>query len=219
MSKRKIYSFLRDLTDNNSKEWMDANRKRYHEAKDIWLEEVVQILKRLSKYDPLMEKMNPKKTIFRIVNNRMFHPDRPVYKDNFAFSPSAKEDPSFYVHLSPKESFVGGGYYRPDNTQLKKIRAAIDYDGEAFLKMVYKKSFVDFYGGLSEDPDQLKTSPRDYSADHRHIELLRRKNFVAIRPLRQKEVVSDDFIDILEKAYVELQPMNAYLKNAVDFEA
>jgi uncharacterized protein (TIGR02453 family) len=219
MSKRKIYDFLRDLSDNNSKEWMDDNRARYHEAKDIWLQEIEQILHRLAKYNPKMDKLNPKKTIFRIVNNRMFHPDRPVYKDNFAFSPSAKEDPSFYVHLSPKESFVGGGYYRPSNDQLKKIRAAIDYDGEEFLKIVNKQSFLDFYGGLSEDAEKLKTSPRDYSVDHRHIELLRRKNFVAIRPLTQKEVISDDFIDILENAFVELQPMNAYLKRAVDFEA
>ena len=29
MSKRKIYEFLRDLSENNSKRWMDANRDRY----------------------------------------------------------------------------------------------------------------------------------------------------------------------------------------------
>lgn len=219
MNKRRIYDFLRDLTDNNSKEWMDANRERYHEAKQIWLEEIQILLDRLAKHDPRMKQIAPKETIFRINNNRQFHPDRPVYKDNFAFSPSSVEDPSFYLHLSPSESFIGGGLYRPDNKVLKKIRAAIDYDGEKLIKLSNKQSFQDFYGGLAEDQDKLKTSPRGYDVEHRHIELLRRKNFVAIHPLTQKEVISNDFVDIVEKAFVELIPLNKYLKQAMDFEA
>lgn len=220
MNKRKIYDFLRDLSANNSKEWMDAHRERYHEAKAIWLEEIQAILNRLSKHDPKYALIEPKQTIMRINNNRMFHPDRPVYKDNFACSPNNEQDEaSFYIHISPSESFIGGGFYHPDNSLLKKLRAAIDYDGEKLLKIVQQDSFQEFYGGMSEDPDQLKTSPQGYTQDHRHIELLRRKNFTAIRTVTQKEVVSDAFVDIVERAYLELQPFNEYLNRAVQFES
>ncbi|WP_235297394.1 DUF2461 domain-containing protein [Portibacter marinus] len=219
MNNRKIFDFLRDLQENNSKEWMDENRDRYHEAKEIWIDQCAAILDRLAKIDPKYGKIEPKSTIMRINNNRMFHPDRPVYKDNFAFSPGEMSDPALYVHVSPNGSFMGGGLHHPDNKTLKKIRAAIDYDGEELLKILQEDKFQQFYGGLSEDPDQLKTSPRGYSEDHQHIELLRRKNFTAIHSLTQKEVNGSDFTDIVERGFKIIQPFNAYLKKAIDFEA
>lgn len=219
MNKRKIYTFLRDLSDNNSKEWMDEHRDRYHKAKDIWLNEIQLILDRLAKHDARYASIRPKDTIMRINNNRMFHPDRPVYKDNFAFSPSGKDEPTLYVHVSPQESFVGGGLHHPDNATLKKIRAAFDYDGGQFRKIVEASSFQEFFGGLAEDPDKLKTSPQGYDQDHEHIDLLRHKNLTAIRSLTQKEVISDELVDIVEQAYLELKPFNDYLARAMTVEA
>jgi uncharacterized protein (TIGR02453 family) len=215
MNKRKIYQFLRDLTENNSKEWMDEHRDRYHEVKEIWLEEVGNILDRLSTYDMALSKVRPRDTIMRINNNLLFHPDRPVYKDNFGFSPPANNVSGLYVHISPSGSFVAGGLYHPGNEKLKKVRGAIDYDGEKLIEIVESDSFQEFFGGLSSDPEKLKTSPKGYNQDHRHIELLRRKNFVAHHSLTQKEVVSDEFVDIVERAYLELKPLNDYLERAL----
>ncbi|GLR17552.1 DUF2461 domain-containing protein [Portibacter lacus] len=217
MSNKKIYDFLRDLTANNSKEWMDENRKRYHEAKDIWLEQIAQILKRLEKYDERMASIKPKDTIMRINNNRRFQPNLPVYKDNFGFSPVGMSEPSFYIHISPSGSFIGGGLYRPDKETLKKIREAIDYDGEKLLEITQQSSFTSYYGGIGEDQEMLKTSPRGYSEDNKNIELLRRKSFTAIRNITPKEVASKDFLDLVEEGYKELIPFNAYLKQAVEF--
>lgn len=197
---------------------MDDHRDQYHEAKAIWLEQIQLMLNRLSKYDAKYEHVNPKKTIFRINNNRMFHPDKPVYKNNFAFSPSSKEEPSFYLQVSPSNSFIGGGMHRPDSKTLKQIRSGIDYDGHELVEMINKKSFVNFYGGLSPDPEKLKTSPRGYNQDHKHIDLLRHRNFTATRVLTHKEVTSSDFIDIVEKGFVEIQDFNAYLQRAMSFE-
>lgn len=218
MSKKKIYDFLRDLTANNSKEWMDTNRKRYTEAKDIWLSEIELILHRLSAHETSFEKIKPKDTIMRINNNRRFQPDKPVYKDNFAFSASSMEEASFYIHISPQESFIGGGYYRPDTAILQKIRAAIDYNGDELKLIVSTPEFKHFYNGIAPDAEQLKTSPRGYSEDHAHIDLLRRKSFTAIRPLTEKEVISDHFIDIVEEAFTVIQPFNEYLLQAVRYE-
>lgn len=213
--KRKIYQFLRDLTANNSKDWMDENRERYHEAKDIWLEEIDLILQRLANHDARYGTLRPKDCVTRINNNRMFHPDRPVYKDHFAFSPSGKDEPALYLHVSPKESFIGGGIHNAENKVLKSLREAIDYDGEELLKITSKQPFQGLYGGLAADPNQLKTSPRGYDQEHRHIELLRRKSFTGIRHLTQKEIVSDDLVDIVEQAYLAVKPLNDYLARAL----
>jgi len=218
MEKRKIYDFLRDLTANNSKEWMDANRKRYQEARNIWLEEVALYIARLQKHDARFTSLEPRKTIFRITNNRMFHPDRPIYKDNFGFSPSSKEEPALYLHVSPTGSFIGGGLWRPENKVLKQIRAAFDYDGEVFKNIINAPSFQSFFGGLDDDRDQLKTVPKGYEKNHRHIDLLRYRNLVAIRSLQEEEVIAEDFVDTVEKAYLELKPMNDYFIQAMQVE-
>ncbi|CAH0998839.1 hypothetical protein LEM8419_00154 [Neolewinella maritima] len=214
--KRRIYHFLGDLAANNSKAWMDTHRDAYQEAKDIWLAEIQAILDRLATHDPTYATIAPKDTILRINNNRKFHPDRPVYKDNFGFSPgSSGEEPMIYVHVSPKHSFIAGGLRNPGPQLLKSLREAIDYDGERLLDILNERSFRDFFGPLSEDPNKLKTSPQGYAADHPHIELLRRKDFTVMRDVSRKEVTSDHFVDLVERAYLELQPFNAYLRQAL----
>lgn len=218
MSKRQIFDFLRDLRENNSKEWMDEHRQRYHNAKDAWLEEVDRYLKRLSQHDARLEKLKPKECIMRINNNNVFHPDKPTYKDNFGFDPyRGPGQVSFYLHLSPSGSFVAGGLYHPDRDQLKAVREAIDYDGHKLQKLMAKRDFDDYFGGFGETDDALKTSPRDYSIDHEHIEMLRLKSFVVLHDLTQEEIISDDFIDELEKAFVLIQPFNDYLRKAINF--
>lgn len=219
MDKRKIFSFLSDLRDNNDKAWMDENRPRYHEAKDIWLNEVTRYLNRLAQHDPEFEHLPPKKTIMRINNNNVFHPDKPTYKSHFGFDPyKGRNRPAFYLHVSPDGCFLAGGLWHPDAEPLKLVREAIDYDGEALKKIVSTSAFTAFYGGLEADADALKTSPKGYGKDHRHIDLLRRKNFTVMRELTQAEVLAPDFVDTLEEGFILMNPFLAYLRRALAFE-
>lgn len=216
-TKKYIWEFFLDLQNNNSKEWMDENRERYHMAKQYWLDEVAAVLARLSKHDAYFEMFEPKDTIQRINNNRMFHPDRPVYKGYFSSSPSAKTDQisKIFFALGPEFTMIGGGIWRPENKELKSIRDAIDYDAEELLNIINKKKFVKLFGGLSNDKNQLKTSPRGYSNDHPNIDLIRRKSFTAsIEPLK-KEIMSANLTDLIEEAYLTLKPFNKWLEKAI----
>ena len=220
MSKQKIFDFLRDLSANNSKEWMDANRKRYQEAKNIWLAEIELILKRLVTHDPDFEQMRPKDTLMRITNNRRFHPDKPLYRDHFACSPNNDfQKPGFYIHVSPSGSFIGGGVYRPPSPVLQKIREGMDYDGARLKQILSSAPFTDMYSDLDPDEQMLKTAPRGFAKDHPHVDLLRRKSFTAITPLTEAQIVADDFPDLVERAFVCLKPFCDYLTQAVEFEA
>ena len=198
---------------------MDENRKAYQTARAQWLKICADILKRVSKYDPELATIQPKDCIFRINNNRMFHPDKPIYKDNFGFSPGSKDRPAFYLHISPHETFVGGGLWKPENAVLKKIREDIDYDAKVLHDILKDPKFESFYGGLDDDPDQLKSSPQGYSNEHPEIDLLRRKNFTAIRTITREQAEGSDFLDIIEEAFITIHPLNAWLQKAMDFEA
>ncbi len=219
MDKKLILDFLRDLSNNNSKEWMDKNRDRYNEAKNIWLNEVGLYLNRYAKYDPKLKHVLPKDTITRINNNRRFHPDKPIYKDNFTFTPyHGIASASIHISLSPNYSFIGGGLYHPYPAILAKVRDAIDYNGNVLLDIVNDKKYVNIYGGLEDDPDQLKSAPKGFDKDHQYIELLRRKNFISRFSISSEQFISDEFVDLAEKAFVIIKPLLDYLNTAIEFE-
>lgn len=196
---------------------MDEHRDRYHTAKQYWLDEVEAVLKRLSQHDSYFEQFTPKGIIKRINNNRMFHPDKPIYKGYFACSPSSKTDQiaRIFFAFGPEFTMIGGGIYRPDNKTLKSIREAIDYNASELLEIIHEKKFVDLFGGLSHDETQLKTSPRGYSDDHPHIELLRRKSFTAGIEPQKKEIIGANLTDMVEAAFLALRPLNDWLAKAV----
>jgi uncharacterized protein (TIGR02453 family) len=215
MSFYQVFNFLRDLNQNNHKEWMDENRKRYEENRDFVIEWANDLMVKIAKADPDFKPVTGKKAISRINNNLLYHPDKPVYKDHFGVEMNLSGGPSgFYIQLGLSHNFIGGGIWSPTKDQLEKIRGAIDYNGEELKKIIEKKSFKDTFDGLSEQ-DKLKTAPRDYSQDHKQIDLLRFKRFATMVGITQKEITSDDFEKKVVNYYKEMMPLGKYLNKAV----
>lgn len=212
-----IYRFLKELSQNNSKAWMDANRDRYERAKQRWITEVELLLDRLSHHDPYFSGIEPKSTLMRINNDIRFNPDKPLYKDFFTFSPMGRRDPVAKIFLSTgvHRSFLGGGLYRPDSRLLGRFRDTIDQDGEAFLAILNDADFRRLFGGLSDSVETLKTSPQGFSSDHRFIEILRRKSIIVQAELTHEMVVSDGFVDYVEEVYLAMRPFTDYLEKAI----
>lgn len=215
MGFKNLFEFLRDLNDNNHKEWMEEHRKEYKEVRDFYIDWLNELDIKLAKVDENYSPTTGRQAINRINNNLLFHPNKPVYKDHFgAGLDKEKGKGDFYIHIGINESFVAGGIYRPKKEMLDSIRAAIDYNGEDFKKILNKKSFQKTFGGLMED-EQLKTSPKGYSQDHEHIELLRNKSFAVMHSLSQKEILKADFQHKLIEIYKEMLPFRNYLNHAV----
>ncbi|QYA24102.1 DUF2461 domain-containing protein [Gramella sp. MT6] len=215
MSFYKLFEFLRDLNRNNNKEWMDEHRKEYHEVRDFYIEWLNQMDIKLARVDQQYSPTTGKQAINRINNNLLFHPNKPVYKDHFgAGLDKERGKGDFYIHIGINESFVAGGFYRPEKKKLDSIRAAIDYNGDEFKKILNKRSFKEAFGEMMEE-EKLKTAPKGYSQDHEHIELLRNKSFAVMHHFTQKEILQDDFQDKLIEIYKEMLPFRNYLNHAV----
>lgn len=215
MSFYTLFEFLRDLNQHNHKEWMDEHRQEYEKVRDFYIEWLNELDMKLAKVDPDYSPTTGKEAINRINNNLLFHPNKPVYKDHFgAGLDKEKGKGDFYIHIGINECFVAGGFYRPPKEILDSIRAAIDYNGEDFRKILQKKSFKEAFGELIEE-EKLKTSPKGYSKDHEHIDLLRNKTFAVMHHFTQKEVVAPDFQDNLIEIYKEMLPFRKYLNHAV----
>jgi len=210
-----MFQFLRELNKNNHKEWMDEHRQEYHEVRDFYIQWLNELDIKLAAIDPDYSPTTGKQAINRINNNLLFHPNKPVYKDHFgAGLDKEKGKGDFYIHIGINESFVAGGLYRPKKEMLDSIRAAIDYNGEEFKKILNKRSFKESFGGLMEE-EKLKTAPKGFSKDHKHIDLLRNKTFAVMHSLTQKEILKDDFQQKLIHIYKEMLPFRNYLNKAV----
>jgi uncharacterized protein (TIGR02453 family) len=210
-----IYSFLQKLQKNNQKEWMDLNRKQYHEVRNLFIDWLDVMNDKLASIDDEYFDTPGKKAMNRINNNLMFHPNKPVYKDHFAAGlDQVSKQGDFYMEFGPNENFIGGGYWHPDSKNLRSIRDAIDYNGEEFLSILEKPSFKKVFGSLIAG-DSLKTSPKGFDREHRHIELLRRKSFAVGCNFTKEQVLSDDFDKVVIHAYKEMLPFRRYLNEAI----
>jgi uncharacterized protein (TIGR02453 family) len=212
---KKLFSFLEQLQLNNHKDWMDAHRTDYFEVRDFFIEWLDGLNAQLGKLDDDYFNTPGKKAINRINNNLFFHPNRPVYKDYFSGGLDQKsKQGDFYLEIGVNEIYVGSGYWHPDSKQLRSIREAIDYNGDEFLKILKNKKFKSIFGGMLEG-DVLKTSPKGFSIDHPHINLLRRKSFAATVHFEREDVFRGDFNDRIIEAYEVLLPFRRYLNTAV----
>lgn len=217
MRKTHVLDFLKELSSNNSKDWMDANRDWYEEVKQSLLEDVAEILAALSISQPLFSELRPKDCIFRQNRDVRFSANKQPYKTNMAayFSVGGKKSvgPGYYLHLQPGASFVGGGIYMPDAATLKKIRQEIDYSGKELERILHQSEFHAYFGDM--EGEQLKTSPRDYAMDHPYIRYLKYKSFIVSRPITDQDISSGSHVGLAVTAFEKMRPFHEFLERAI----
>lgn len=215
MNFKDLFNFLNQLNQNNSKEWMDQNRKWYKTLRLDFIDWLNELDLTLAEMDEDYYSTPGNKGINRINNNLMFHPNKPVYKDHFgAGLDKAPNTGDFYIEIGLGQSMLAGGFWRPDSKTLRSIREAIDYDGEELKRILNKKSFKDTFGNLVVD-DSLIRAPKGFSQDHPHLDLLRNKTFAVMHPLGKEEILQDNFKDKVIAVYEEMLPFRRYLNRAV----
>lgn len=78
-----ILSFLSALEANNNAERFHEHQDEYKAAKTRFLEIVAGVKQQLEKYDPHLQSVDLKKTLFRINRDIRFSKDKSPYKTNF----------------------------------------------------------------------------------------------------------------------------------------
>ncbi len=65
-------------------------------------------------------------------------------------------------------------------------------------------------------PDEpLKTAPKGFPRDHRHIDLLRHKTFAVVHPLPKDVVLNSGFKEYVVQIYLEMLSFRRYLNHAI----
>lgn len=197
---------------------MEANKKWYLDAKAEFLEDVAVILKGVTDWEPALSTFQPKDCVFRQNRDVRFSANKAPYKTNFAayFSPKGKksEGPGYYMHVQPGGSFMAGGIWMPMAETLKKIRKEIDYSGSELEKIEHNSDVQKVFKGI--EGEKLKTSPRDYSADHPHIEYLKLKSFILSAPVSDRDIDSGNYINIALDGFRKMKPFQDFLTQAIE---
>ena len=218
---KSTFKFLRDLKKNNNRDWFNENKPIYEDARANFEEFIANLIINISKFDPPIENVNPRKSIFRIYRDTRFSKDKTPYKINLGahltpHSSKLHDRAGYYIHIEPNNSFLAGGAYLPPAPWLNAIRYEINRNSKEFKKIITNRSFKNYFGEL--EGEKLKTAPRDYPKDHPEIELLKFKSFLALHKVTDKDVVSEKYLQHSVKVFKALHPFDKFLNDAIELK-
>ena len=155
--------------------------------------------------------------MFRIHRDTRFAKDKTPYKTNTGvqFRHDAAKDahaPGFYLHIQPRECFVGVGLWRPETKVAYQIREAIASDPAGWKRATRGKRFTATY---SLEGDSLIRPPKGFDAEDPLIEDLKRKDFIGSDRITQSTVTSDTFLGDYATMCRDAKPFMAFLCGAV----
>lgn len=206
--------FLKNLEENNSREWFQAHRKDYEAAKASFEKLCQDILSGLAEVQDDLVNTKVKDCIFRINRDIRFSKDKSPYKKFFsaAFGPGGRQSGriDFFLQIQPgNQSTLGGGMWEPSPAHLASFRQEIDYNPEHLKSIIEDDKFKNYYPGIWGE--KVKLMPKGYSADHPNIELLKYKQLFFYHKFTDKEVLAKDFAQQVIEGCVILKPYLDYL--------
>ncbi|AXE21403.1 DUF2461 domain-containing protein [Runella rosea] len=204
--------FLKDLAENNNRDWFAENRKRYETSKKDLEQLVATVLKGLSEFESLPN-TEVKDCIFRINRDIRFSKDKSPYKQWFsaAIGPGGRHSgrTDFYLHIQPGESFLGAGMWAPTPKHLAKFRQEIDFNPQGLKSIIEAPEFRDYFPEIWGE--SLQRSPKGYPEDHPDIDLLKRKQLFFMHKYSDAEVMSSGFAAEIVKGCRLIKPYCEFL--------
>ncbi len=204
-------SFLKELKLNNNRDWFNENKQEFNSIQTEVKKFADQVKDSLNLSDNI-EKLK----IFRIYRDLRFSKDKTPYKKNIgmAFHRSKPElRGGYYLEISADESFMAVGFWNPNKEDLLRIRKEIEIDGQEFTNVINQKKIKDVWGKIKGD--EVKTSPKDFKGDHEYIDMIKKKQFIFIKKLKEKEILDANFQKELVNNFVSIRPFFDYMSEVL----
>ena len=220
---KQTLQFLARLARNNEREWFKS-RKAEYEAQVL-----DPLLRFVTDFEEPLKKISPhycasaKKvggSVFRIHRDVRFSKNKAPYKTWAAArfrheAAPAHPAPSFYLHIQPKNCFLAAGMWHPASATLNRLRQFLADNPRAWKEAIGNPRFKRFFelSGRS-----LKRPPRGFRPDDPLIDDLKRKDFIAVTPVSDDDVVRPQFLKKVADRYGRAGPFVDYLCAALDLD-
>lgn len=212
--------FLRQLADNNNREWFGENKSRYEEqVLDVALRFIQAMQDPLHEFAPhfVAQPTRVGGSLMRVYRDTRFSKNKLPYKTNIGIQfrhEQAKNvhSPGYYVHIDPDQVFLGAGMWRPEPDALRGIRERIAAKPAEWKRAVGDAAFKRHF---SPGGESLARPPRGFDKNHELIDDIKRKSFIAVKDMDREDCLSPQFQRRVETAFKAAEPYMRFLCKAV----
>lgn len=212
-----MLTFLSELKENNSIDWMHAHRAQYLEAKTEFEQLVQEMIEKLSHEDSSIAHLQAKDLLFKLNRDTRFSHDKSPYNPAFRahIAPDGRMPipVGYYISISPQQSFLGGGLFAHQfKDATAKIRQHI-LDNGSELEAILKAP--DFAENFTLDGEKLKKVPKDYPVDVPQAEYLKHKSWFVEYFISDEYVCANEFCDNAVNLFLKMRPFNNFLNQGL----
>lgn len=214
----KVYEFLRLIAANNNREWFNANRTLYLEAKSEVEKLTARLIMSVARIDPRAAHLQPSDCLYRIYRDTRFSPDKTPYKTHigiFINPPAGKKSltAGYYVHFEPDNSFISGGTVCLPSPIIKRIRQDIYDNIEEYLAIVESPEFRRYFTSVGEN--LLKTAPKGFPKDWPYIAYLRPRDFCVSHMVPDAYMKEKDLPEKILPVFRQIQRFNDFMNYSI----
>ena len=214
-----LFQFLKELKQNNNKEWFDENRALYSDLRNEFEHFINLVIAEIAMFDKSVLHTTAKESIFRINRDIRFSNDKVPYKTNFgAFIAKGGRKGNYagyYIHVEPGEGFLAGGIYMPSGPLLKALRSEIYENIAEFKKIVKTPGFIKHFGQELWG-EKLKTAPKGFPKDFPDIEYLKYKHYTLAKNEPDSIYTKPSFMNEIKEVFQAMAEFNAFLNRAAE---
>jgi uncharacterized protein (TIGR02453 family) len=215
-----IINFLRELNENNNREWFAQNKSRYEKVKSKFEEISRLLISEISVFDNDIKNVDVKDCVFRIYRDIRFSTDKTPYKTHFGvYIASAggrkSQRGGYYLHLDPAGSFIAVGVWCPPPNILKALRQSVCDNIDELNEIRNEASFNTYFKTFFEE-DKLKNVPAGFPRDFPDAELLKLKHYMVDHKLNDDILNAPNLVSRLGEIARAGYPLNKFLNYTVD---
>lgn len=178
MNTRIILDYLKNLSENNNREWYHAHKAEYKEANARFEALVQELILQIGKFDSSILPREAKELTFKLVRDTRFSNDKSPYNPAFRahIGPRGKlpVPVGYYLVIKPGgQSFLGGGLFADMFKEATSmVRDYIASNGGEWEKILHDP---DFQKAFTLRGTALKNVPAGYDREHPQAEYLKYK--------------------------------------------
>jgi len=213
-----IFQFLKEVSANNNREWFNAHKDLYEEARGEFENLLSAIITRISLFDESIRGVQVKDCTYRIYRDTRFSQDKPPYKTHLGGYINARGKKSdhcgYYVHIEPGNCLLAGGSYCLPPKTLKAVRQAVYDNIDEFRGIVENPDFKQYFPVIGED--FLKTAPKGFPKDFEYVQYLKCKEYTCYCNQPDSFFLASDCVDRTAEIFKQMKPFADFLNYTID---
>ncbi len=213
----KALTFLRELKNNNEREWFNERKDVYKEEivtpAIAFIEELGNRLQSISSQINYDTRTNGSGSLMRIYRDVRFSKDKKPYKTNVGIifwqgAGKKTECPGYYFHMTANEVWIGGGLHIFPKHLLEPYREAV---ADIKKANALRQALSDVEGvGLKLSSESYKRVPRGYDNDHPQADLLKYKGLYTTKDIPKTQVSSPSLVETCFEICQQAAPLQQW---------